>query len=60
MYGDVLKDEVHGNEAIKQVCTLAGILDATFKKGCDNIFETWIKVGFKYRDRSDNVNSFNC
>ena len=36
---------MHGDEAIKQVCTLAGILDATFKKGYDNIFETWIEVG---------------
>ena len=45
IYVKVLKDETHGDKATQQICTLAGILDATFKRGYFNIFETWIKVG---------------
>jgi hypothetical protein len=45
MYTHVLKHEVHGAEATKQICALAGNLDSTFKEGYNNIFETWIQVG---------------
>jgi hypothetical protein len=45
MYVQVFKDEEHGEEAKMQLCTLASILDATFKRGYANIFESWIKIG---------------
>jgi len=45
IYVAVLKDETHGENATQQVCKLAGILDATFKRGYFNIFEYWIKRG---------------
>jgi hypothetical protein len=45
MYTDVFLDPQHGRQATEQICTLAGILDATFKQGYNNIFETWIQVG---------------
>jgi hypothetical protein len=41
----VLRHPEHGEDATKQICALAGILDATFKQGYNNIFETWIEVG---------------
>ena len=45
IYTDVLRHPEHGEDATKQICALAGILDATFKQGYNNIFETWIEVG---------------
>ena len=47
IYVAVLNDKTHGAEARRQLCTLAGILDSTFKQGYANIFQTWIKVGDK-------------
>jgi FtsZ-binding cell division protein ZapB len=47
MYRSVLLDEAHGDEAKRQICTLTGILDDTFRRGYANIYETWIKVGDK-------------
>jgi hypothetical protein len=45
IYTHVLTHPDHGEEATKQICTLAGILDATFKQGYKNIFQTWIQIG---------------
>jgi hypothetical protein len=45
MYTDVLKHPEHGIDATREISALAGILDATFKQGYNNIFETWIQVG---------------
>jgi hypothetical protein len=47
IYEHVLKDESHGEAVRQQLCTLAGTLDGTFKRGYANIFETWIEVGDK-------------